>query len=462
VLGLTFGCGAAALAFGMEAVLGAFVAGMLLGQTGRLPESARQKIAGITLGVFAPIFFATAGLRVNLGDLLDVRLMAIAVLVILIASIGKLTGGYLGARMVGRNSSRSLVYGIGINARGSQEIIIATIGLSAGILSRSMYTMIILMAITTSLATPAALRWALKYVKPNKRELERMNRERIVRESLVAGIHRVLIPVRRREEINHGAISIYTYLLSRIRRKMGVSATLLNVSPPIEKTGSAQYLKRLSEYFPSSELHTRVLEGEDPAQLILDEAHKDYDLIILGVQDKQTSTSVLFNPLVDYLMRNSPCPTLLVKAESLHSPWRPRRILLPTNGLPAAKNAAEMGFAMASEDSLAVVLHVIPRTQEGEILDIKGVSFERQIASAYEMVREMCNLGEAYGVQTEPRVKIGHDPAMEILKTAQELDVDMILLGTHLRSLSDRLLLGSRVERILEHATCPVLILNSL
>jgi len=82
------------------------------------------------------------------------------------------------------------------------EIIIATIGLSKGILSQDMFSIIVLMAMATSLMAPPALRWTLKRVKPEEQELERLRREELAKGSLVANIHRVLLPVRSREEIN--------------------------------------------------------------------------------------------------------------------------------------------------------------------------------------------------------------------------------------------------------------------
>src|SRR5690606_7221749 len=129
------------------------------------------------------------------------RLLAITLLVIGVASLGKIVGTYLGARLIGRRDHwTALSFGAGLNARGAMEIIIATIGLELGILSQDMFSIIVVMAMVTSLMAPPALRWVLARVQPEEQELERLRREELAAESPIASIHRVLIPVRQRPD----------------------------------------------------------------------------------------------------------------------------------------------------------------------------------------------------------------------------------------------------------------------
>jgi len=89
VLVLTFVWGAITQALNLEAVLGAFIMGILFGQMPRLPDSVHQTLESIALGIFAPIFFAVAGLKVNVMNLLEPKLLYIALIVIFIACTGK-------------------------------------------------------------------------------------------------------------------------------------------------------------------------------------------------------------------------------------------------------------------------------------------------------------------------------------------------------------------------------------
>jgi Kef-type K+ transport system membrane component KefB len=148
----------------LEPVLGAFVMGILFGRLPRLSPAIRQQLTSMAMAIFAPIFFAVAGLKVDAASLLRPDLASITLVVIVVATAGKVIGTYAGARLVGRQGHwTALAFGAALNARGAMEIIVATIGLSLGILTREMFSIIVVMAMTTSLMAPAALRWLLRH-----------------------------------------------------------------------------------------------------------------------------------------------------------------------------------------------------------------------------------------------------------------------------------------------------------
>src|SRR5690606_17023103 len=102
VVALTFIWGAITQALNLEAVLGAFFMGILFGQMPRLPVLAIERLESIALGIFAPIFFVVAGLKVNVLGLLSGQLIGLGLVVILVAVSGKIIGVCLGARLIGR------------------------------------------------------------------------------------------------------------------------------------------------------------------------------------------------------------------------------------------------------------------------------------------------------------------------------------------------------------------------
>jgi len=463
VVVLTFTWGAITQALNLEAVLGAFVMGVLFGQMPRLPDSVRQKLESIALGIFAPIFFAVAGLKVNVINLLDTRLMTIALIVIFIATMGKVAGTYLGARFIGRRDHwTSLSFGAGLNARGAMEIIIATIGLKLGILSQDMFSIIVLMAMATSLMAPPALRWVLKHVEPEEEELERLRREELAKGSLVAGIHRVLLPIRRREGESGPIQTIEARILEKMGAKTNLSVTLLNIAEPGGKARSIEFLDQLSRLFPQKELVKKVVEGDKPADIILDEAKKDYDLMVLGASERNRSSETLFTPLVDYLVRLSPCATMVVHGQRIQEDWLPKRILVPTNGTVAAKHAAEIGFSLASSgDEDVIILNVVVQEKDTWHYDIYSGALERRLGIAHQIVEELRQLGESRGVLTVADVRVGPDPETVIMDVVNKERIDLIILGTAIRPGSDRLFLGPRVERILKNASCPVILINT-
>lgn len=459
---LTFAWGAITQALNLEAALGAFVMGILFGQMPRLPDSVRHKVESVALGIFAPVFFAVAGLKVNLMNLLEPKLMAIALLVIFTATAGKVAGTYMGARLIGRRDHwTALSFGAGLNARGAMEIIIATIGLTLGILSQDMFSIIVLMAMATSLMAPPALRWVLKHVEPEQQELERLRQEELAEGSVVANIHRVLLPVKKREDNGSPVQTIEARILEKMGAKTDLSVTLLNVAEPGNKAESVEFLDRLSEIFPQKELIKKSVESDNPTDVILDEAKKDYDLLVLGASGQKRDSGTLFTPVVDYLVRLSPCATIVVHGERLQGSWTPKRILVPTNGTAASKHAAELGFSLASSgDEEVILLNVIVKNESSRRYETRNAPHS-QFEIAHQIVKELREIGELQGVLTATDIRVGTDPATVILDVAKKERIDLIILGTDIRPGSDRLFMGPRVERILSNASCPVIVINS-
>lgn len=142
-------------AIGIEVVIGAFIAGIAIGGSKLSHRRGFVAIETLTNGVFAPLFFAIAGIRVDLSELASASVLGVAVIVTVAATVAKVLGSYVGGR-AGRLSRRdSLGLGFTLNARGALEIIVATVGLSLGVIDTTVYTIIVVMALaTTALAGP--------------------------------------------------------------------------------------------------------------------------------------------------------------------------------------------------------------------------------------------------------------------------------------------------------------------
>ncbi|MEJ2469851.1 MAG: cation:proton antiporter [Desulfuromonadales bacterium] len=159
-------------ALGMHFILGAFLAGLFFRRR-TISEDAYddilRKTRAVTTGFFAPVFFASIGMHLDLAALWKVPGFVLAML--LIATFGKVVGAGLCARGIGMSNQESLAVGAGMNARGAVELIIADIALQAGIFSQPepvppvvqyMFSAVVIMAILTTLMTPPALKIALK------------------------------------------------------------------------------------------------------------------------------------------------------------------------------------------------------------------------------------------------------------------------------------------------------------
>ncbi|UWZ52376.1 cation:proton antiporter [Dactylosporangium aurantiacum] len=130
----------------------------------------------LVLAVFAPLFFATAGLRVDLTVLRRPDVLGVAALLLFVAVAGKFGGAFIGALLCRLNRWEALALGAGMNARGVVEIVVAMAGLRLGVLNAETYTIVVLIAILTSVMAPPILRWAMRKVEHTAEETIRLER----------------------------------------------------------------------------------------------------------------------------------------------------------------------------------------------------------------------------------------------------------------------------------------------
>jgi Kef-type K+ transport system membrane component KefB len=462
-----FAFGAISQALHLEAILGAFVAGIIFGQLPRLPREVHHKLETMALGVFAPIFFAVAGLKVNIQNLFTPTLLLVTAVVIAIATLGKVVGTYAGARLVGRRDHwTALSFGAGLNARGAMEIIIASVGLSLGVLTQDMFSIIVVMAIATSLMAPFALRWVLRRVEIGDEEAARLKQEELAQGSLVASIYRVLLPVRLQLDTTTPTLLVEARLIEKLQQRNDLSITLLTVGTEDEREQAQAFLQQLKEYFDGGDVVTKlVVSGKDARDVILDEAEKDYDLLIMGApRHGERSSKVIFSRRVDEIVRAAPCPTVIVHGHDIPPEWQPERILVPTNGSAEARNAAEMAFYMADPERDQVGLINVISADElapARTLHTSERDTDRRHQVAAGIVDELRELGRSLGVSTAGTAVVAVSPEEGILEAARAGAYDLIVMGTGVRPGGKGLFLGPRVERILASAECPVVVFNT-
>jgi Kef-type K+ transport system membrane component KefB/nucleotide-binding universal stress UspA family protein len=466
VMIMTFAWGALAQALHLEVVFGAFAMGIMFGQMPRFPHYAIENIKSFAMGVFAPIFFALVGLKVDIGALIEPRLALIALVVIILASFGKIFGVYMVSRWVLKHDRwTALSYGAALNARGGMEIIVASIGLSVGILSREMFSIIVLMAVVTSIMAPLILRYTLVHLKPDEDEHHRLKEEELKDMSLVKNIYKVLIPVRFQVEKDYVFMltqAVKFYILEKIAAKNPLSITLLSVVSKDQKEEAKKMLDVLGKNFNSKELIKKVVESNDVSNQVLNEAQKDYDMLMLGTVNSGKNSDSLFSPVTDSLVRLSPSPiTAVVYAKDIQENWKPKNILVPINGSVASRNAAEFAYFLAGQEDQVTILNIISRDRNYWGHFIYNKTYNVQSVIAHSLVDELVDLGKFYKVSAKGKVRIANDLESEIVNITSSENIDLIVLGTSIKPASERLFLGPTVERIIKSASCPVIILNT-
>lgn len=160
-------------ALGLHFVVGAFFGSMLLSNEvlGKANFAEVQKTAAsVTMGFLGPIFFAAIGLEFDDSSLRDWKLV---LAILAVAFVGKIFGGYLGGRLARLSAGESWALGIGLNGRGIMELVIANIALANKFIGNQIFTILVLMAVVTTIATPPLLKKAYdRLAEPKKRLLE--------------------------------------------------------------------------------------------------------------------------------------------------------------------------------------------------------------------------------------------------------------------------------------------------
>jgi Kef-type K+ transport system membrane component KefB len=145
--------------FGLHFIFGAFFAGAILPRQGthQLRATIRDRVGMVSGVLLLPVYFAVAGLNVNLSSVGAKGLGELG-LILLVATGGKFIGAYTGSRITGMSPRRSTTLGILMNTRGLTELIILSVGLQLHLLDSSLYSLMVVMALVTTAMTGPLLR----------------------------------------------------------------------------------------------------------------------------------------------------------------------------------------------------------------------------------------------------------------------------------------------------------------
>ena len=145
-------------AIGIHAIFGAFLLGAVIPHDSLLARSFRNKLEDVVSILLLPAFFAYTGTRTQIGLLSEWPDWWFCLLIIIVATVGKFGGTFVAAKFTGLDSRTSASLGILMNTRGLMELIVLNIGLDLGVISPTLFAMMVLMALATTIATTPILR----------------------------------------------------------------------------------------------------------------------------------------------------------------------------------------------------------------------------------------------------------------------------------------------------------------
>ncbi len=155
---------------GLHAIFGAFMVGIAVGDSEHFSHKNREMLHDIVTYIFAPLFFVSIGFRVDFIDNFDGGVIAF---VLLIAVFGKMIGGFIGGLLGKFSRNESIAIGFGMNARGSQEIVLGLIALNAGLITDQIFVGLVVMTFVTIMIAGPSIRYFLQRHADEEPEDER-------------------------------------------------------------------------------------------------------------------------------------------------------------------------------------------------------------------------------------------------------------------------------------------------
>jgi Kef-type K+ transport system membrane component KefB/nucleotide-binding universal stress UspA family protein len=468
---------------GVNTVLGAFVAGVLVGESPILTKHIDEQIRGLIVALFMPVFFALSGLHADVTILRNPSLAVLALGLIAIASIGKFSGAFLGGKISGLTRGESLALGCAMNARGSTEVIVASIGLSMGVLSQDLFTLIVTMAVVTTMAMPTMLRWALNRLPLRKKERLRLEREELDARGFVTNLERLLLAAD--DSANGRLAARLTGVIAGSGEKPTTILDLTNgnrkaakLERPAEKarsengtegknalksvngTHSEHGVRTAAETATTLEAHpdeekpgtvdvvTRQLKAITP-ETVAGEARKGHDFLVVGM-DKTHDPKGGFSKDVSLITRGFEGPLAIVdchRARGEQKAERYDRILIPVNGTDVSRRAVEVALALARADDARVTTLYVTR------VNANGTGRKRAQANRrgeLAVLEDISALADRYEVHLRSTTRVNMAPDEAILQEAKR-GYDLIVLGVSRRP-GDALFFGNTAAAILDRS----------
>ncbi|MGH6871953.1 MAG: cation:proton antiporter [Rhizomicrobium sp.] len=455
-------------AIGVQTVLGAFIAGVLVGESPILTKHIDEQLRGVITALFMPVFFGLSGISADLSILGQPRMLLLMLAILAIASLGKFSGAFLGGKLGGLKTGESLALGCGMNARGSTEVIVATIGLSMGALTQNLFTMIVTMALITTTAMPPMLRKALLRLPIGKSEKERLEREELDEKGFIPKLERILLAV---DESPAGKIA--ARVAGSIAGARGMPITIVEVAKSEKKADAAEEgheraikdsakesaaatAESADEEKPRKVDITRQDKGRTPRDKVAEAAKKGFGLMFVGIANSRTKSGEMTQqlsrivsdfdgPLAVLVCRNCPDPGFLDDSA---------RILVPVNGTDVSRRGAETALVLARPSGAEVTALYVSSAETAKRTVRRSLARRNEEA----VLKDIVQLAGRYDLDI--RTAVASDRAADKPIAREAPRHDLIVMGVSKRP-GQVLFFGNTASALMRDWEGPILFVAS-
>ncbi|HEX2572060.1 MAG TPA: cation:proton antiporter [Polyangia bacterium] len=452
---------------GIHAMFGAFVTGCVVRQAPRLRAATLERLEALTMSIFAPIFFCLVGLKVDLRQLESPGLFLGAIGV---ATASMVLGGTLGG-LFGRLSLwEAFAVGAGLNARGAMGLVVALLGLQLGVLHEEMFSIVVTVAVVTSLMAPLMLRTLMGRVPVTPEEAAR----------LAGGTPVGLFDTRLLKVLVATAGGPNARLGSRLGaalvRGEGAALSVLFVdrrSPGgwgqwgrLRRLGrtdlAGQNLSaHLSEIRTITENQGVRMDLRHEVDLPLEqslrrEIARGMELVIVGAS--LGSRQQLRGEIHMHLVEQASAHVAIVNAGETDKPMR--RLLVPTDGSYFGRAAVELAVLLA--ERLAAEITILYVVQASRLQSVGGDTtldeerrrtLESTLRASLEPILGRTAIRVNLSVREDVQL---HRP---VLRELQEESYDLLVVGVEAEAMRHRLSVGYDVDVLVDEAPCASLVL---
>lgn len=444
----------------LEAILGAFIVGILLATLRHQLPQVEHVLETTTASIFAPIFFAFSGLRVDIGLLDNGAAIAwtVGLTVVAIGAkiVGTIVGGYF-ARVRGREA---LALGSGLSALGAMGIVVAIVGLNLGVVSETGYTVMVIVAIVTSIVAPQLLKIVVRGWAVPEDEQVRLDREELVATSEILGSKRVLIPTRGGASSRYAARVISSVLDDPEITVLAVDVKSRRIRR--RRVGGSSDPSDVVDQLAGVRHRLVRKTAVDPADAIAQEAKLGYDLVVIGASEADAESG-MFSSVVDRVLAGVDIPTVVVRFPEVFGEipdGLPDHVLVPVAATRASRAAEELAYSIVARSrGRATAIHIVNRPEGQGLMLEENPAVEGAIRTGHAMVGTAAAFGGRLGVMVETAVRLAPNAEAEIVDFVNTRGVDLAVIGAASRPMSNQPFFGHRVTYMIEHSEVPIMII---
>jgi nucleotide-binding universal stress UspA family protein len=338
-------------------------------------------------------------------------------------------------------------------------------------LNESLFTMIVTMAVVTTMAMPPMLRWALSRLPLGEDEKRRLEREEFEANGFVTNLERLLIAV---DASNNGKFA--ARLAGLIAGLRGMPTTVFHLGKSkrdeTKNKKAKSAAKSVQAVAKKAKTSTRRSKDEDEPrdvdvttrvqetstqEAIEEEARKGYDLLMIGVRNTLTSDGAIRNEVNRIASGfNGPLGLVLARNEHEEKPLTSKlNILVTVAGTDISNRAAELAVVLGrTANARVTALYVAAENKKSRRFRQATATHRQEEAS----LKDIVEIGERFGATVRTAVRVAAKPDQAILQFAKGGRYDLIVMGVSRRS-GGKLFFGNTAQAVLEKAPCSVLLL---